>query len=43
MAKLASIFGYTAGMLLNISVRFGISVAYVYLAIRTMQYFGVVI
>jgi len=41
MEKLASIFGYTAGMLLNILFRFGLLTGYVYLAIRTLQYFGV--
>ena len=41
MERLSAIFGYSAGMLLNILFRFGLLTGYVYLAIRTLQYFGV--
>jgi len=43
MDKLAAIFGYSAGMLLNIVFRFALLTGYVHLAIRTLQYFGVTI
>ena len=43
MDRLSAIFGYSLGMLLNILLRFGLMTGYVYLAIRTLQYFGVTI
>ena len=41
MNSILAIVGYSAGMLLNILFRFGLLTGYVYLAIRTLQYFGV--
>jgi len=43
MERLSVIFGYTLGMLLNILARFGLLTFYVYLAIKSLQYFGVTI
>jgi len=43
LERLSIIFGYSLGMLMNIAIRFGLLTFYVYLAIKTLQYFGVTI